>query len=411
MKRSRFPAPWLFAIVAAPYGCFNGVVAVAIPYILRRHGLTLERVAELGALIQAPTIWYFLWAPLVDIGLRRRDWLIVLSLASGASATLALDRAGESSLGLMTGLFVAASVLNQPISSAVGGLVATAVPDALRGRTGGWSQAGIVAGGILAGGVAVWLTDHSSARLTAIVAGVLIAFPAFAALAIDEPAPSTERVVEHVRSMLRDVGAMLERRTTWVGFLFFLSPIGASALMNLFSAAAVDYHTSSAGVITVVALAGVLTPVGALLGGVLCDRFDRWLVYPGAGMASAVSAGLMLLAPLTPASYVIGAAGYALTTGLAYAAFMSLAFQLVGAGSAASGTRFTLLMAAVNVPVVYMMRLDGWGHARFGVHGMLAIDALANAAFGAVFVLGMFVHRRVRRPATATTTIERAADA
>jgi hypothetical protein len=33
-----------------------------------------------------------------------------------------------------------------------------------------------------------------------------------------------------------------------------------------------------------------------------------------------------------------------------------------------------------------MLRLDGWGHAHFGVRGMLAVDALANALFGAVFL-------------------------
>jgi hypothetical protein len=77
---------------------------------------------------------------------------------------------------------------------------------------------------------------------------------------------------------------------------------------------------------------------------------------------------------------------------------MALAFQLVGPSSPASGTRFTLFMAAVNVPVVYMLRLDGWGHAHFGVRGMLAVDAMSNAVFAVLFLVILYItnaHARV----------------
>ena len=87
--------------------------------------------------------------------------------------------------------------------------------------------------------------------------------------------------------MFREIRTMLKRRDVWMGLLFFLSPIGASALMNLFSAVAPDFHASSTIVIWVVVLAGLLTPAGALVGGVLCDRFDRWRLYPIAGLTAA----------------------------------------------------------------------------------------------------------------------------
>jgi MFS family permease len=172
-----------------------------------------------------------------------------------------------------------------------------------------------------------------------------------------------------------------------VGFLYFLTPVGAGALMNLFSAVAGEYHASTSAVFAVVAMAGALTPVGALLGGLACDRFDRWRVYPIAGLAAAVSAGAAALLPLVPASYLIGGAMYALATGFCFAAGTALALELVGLRSAASSTRFTLFTAAVNVPVVYMTRLDGLAHAHFGVRGMLATDALANAVFGLILLV------------------------
>jgi MFS family permease len=251
----------------------------------------------------------------------------------------------------------------------------------------------------VAGGLAVWLSGNAPPAVTALVVGLLIAAPAFAVLAIAEPTPAHVARRAQLSRMKRAVMTMLKRREVWLGLVFFLSPIGAGALMSLFSAVAGDFHASPNVVIVVVALAGILMPLGALAGGNACDRYDRWRVYPIAGLLAAISVSPMLVAPLTPASYVAGAAGYAFTTGVCYAAFMSLAFELVGSASAASGTQFTLLMAAVNVPVVYMLRLDGIGHGRWGVRGMLAVDAISNAVFGVLFlaIVGIVRSRFARR--------------
>ena len=90
LKREGPPAPWLFGITALPYGVSNGFVATAMPYLLRNAGLSVDRIAEISALVSTPTIWYFLWAPLVDIGLRRRTWLILMAALSAACLWAAL---------------------------------------------------------------------------------------------------------------------------------------------------------------------------------------------------------------------------------------------------------------------------------------------------------------------------------
>jgi PAT family beta-lactamase induction signal transducer AmpG len=393
----RPPRPWLFGVASVPYGAFNGLVAVALPYVLRRHGVSVERIASIGAVVQSPTIWYFLWAPAVDMKFRRRTWVIVLSVVSGACAALAFARIGSPAVRTVMLLFVAASVFNQPVSSAVGGLVATVVPNAARGRTGGWSQAGILGGGVFAGGLAVWLSDRAPSAVVGLVAGMLIIAPAFAVLAVREPVTPRGDLRGHIPQMFREVKTMFARREVWVGLVFFLSPIGAGALMNLFSAVASDFHASADVVVWVIALAGVLTPVGAVLGGVVCDRFDRWRAYPIAGLTAAASVAAMLVAPLTPTTFIVGAASYAIATGFCYAAFMALAFDLLGAGGPASSTQFSLFMAAANVPLVYMLRFDGLGHAHYGIRGLLAADALANAAFGIVFLGGVQWFRMARK--------------
>jgi MFS transporter, PAT family, beta-lactamase induction signal transducer AmpG len=386
-RRVRF---WRFALASAPYGSFNGLVAVGLPYILRQRGITVERIAIVEALVQAPSIWFFLWGPVVDLALRRRTWIVVLSVASALCAAAALGNS-TATVRSLTALLVLASVFSQPVSSALGGLVAAVVPNEHRGRTAGWSQAGIFVGGVVTGASTVWLSGHASGKIVALVAATLIAVPSLVALTIDEPKPEIASWSRHFAGMLCDVRATLARRDVWLGLVFFLSPIGAGALTYLFSGLASDFRASTAVIVWTVVLGGALTPVGALIGGMICDRFDRWLIYPTAGLFAALSAGVMAFAALSPATFLVGAAAYALSVGFCYAAFMALAFQLVGPSSPASGTRFTLFMAAVNVPVVYMLRLDGWGHARFGVRGMLAVDAISNGAFAVLFLAVLYI--------------------
>jgi PAT family beta-lactamase induction signal transducer AmpG len=375
-----------------PYGSFNGLMTVALPFLLRRHDVAVEEIAAMAAMVQVPAVWYVLWAPIVDFKLRRRTWVVLLSLAAGTCAAIALNLGAARSVRPITVLLVAGSVFAQPISSAIGGLVSGTMPDAVRGRTGGWSQAGILAGGVLTGGLAVWLSGRWSASSSAmgIVIGALVALPGFAALWVPEKKRPTTTFRQHLVLMGREVAGMFRRRDVWLGAAFFLSPIASGALMNLFSGIAIDFHASSSEVIWAIAIGGVMTVLGALAGGFACDRFDRMYVYAVTGLFAAASAGVMMFAPLRPVTYVVGAALYAFVTGFGYAAFMALAFHLLGEHTEASGTRFTLFMAAVNVPLVYMIRLDGIGHSRWGVRGMLGVDAIANLAFGLVF-LGVLV--------------------
>jgi len=391
----RAPPPvWLLGVIAMPYGSFNGVVAVGLPYLLRKQGIGVDRIAAIAALVQAPAIWYVLWAPIVDIKFRRRTWIVALSIISGVATAAALRLTGAGSIRFATSIFVVASAFNQPVSSALGGLVAAVMPSGERGRAAGFTQAGVLGAGVAAGGLAVLLSDHATLTIAAAVVGLLIALPSIAALLVAEPRRAERNRLAHVGRMIREIKSAVRRRDLWLGLLFFLSPCAAGALMNLFSGVAQDYHASSAVVVTVVAVAGILTALGALAGGALLDRFNRWRAYPAAGLLTGVVVACMVFAPLSPATYIVGAAAYAVATGFGYAAFMALALDLVGGDAAAGGTLFTLLTAALNIPVVYMIRLDGLGHARFGVRGMLAADGLANVCAAIVLLIVLQVGAR-----------------
>ena len=283
-----------------PYGSFNGVVAIALPYLLRRHGTSVERIASIEAIVQAPAIWYVLWAPAVDLALRRRTWIVLLSVATAVCTVTALGLT-TSTLRAATALFVVASVFNQPVSSALGALVASVVPNAERGRTAGWSQAGILGGGVLTGGLVVWLGDHTSTLVAALVAGALIGLPAFVALLVHEPAPHVTARRQQLKRMWRQLASTVRRRDVWLGFVFFLSPVSAGALMNLFSGVAPDFHASADQVIAVAAIGGVMLTLGALIAGALLDRVSRWRMYPVIGLLTGASLAVIAARALASA--------------------------------------------------------------------------------------------------------------
>src|SRR5579862_2058843 len=87
---SQRPPPWIFGITVLPYGVFFGFITTSMPYLLRSAGVSVERIAGIGALALAPPVWYFLWAPLADVGLRKRTWLILTSALSSACLGAAL---------------------------------------------------------------------------------------------------------------------------------------------------------------------------------------------------------------------------------------------------------------------------------------------------------------------------------
>jgi len=64
--------PWLFGILSIPYGTFNAILVTLIPFLLRKHGVSPDRIANVIAISSIPNVWYFLWSPVVDIGLPRR---------------------------------------------------------------------------------------------------------------------------------------------------------------------------------------------------------------------------------------------------------------------------------------------------------------------------------------------------
>ena len=83
--------------------------------------------------------------------------------------------------------------------------------------------------------------------------------------------------------------------------------------------------------------------------------------------------------------------------------------EIVGVDTLDASTLFSVLNAAVTIPVLYMIKLDGVGFSRFGTRGLLWTDAGANVlVFGVVAAIFAAYGLRLRRvadsPAVARAT-------
>ena len=386
--------PWLFGILNVPYGTFNAITTLLIPFLLRNRGFPVNEIANVVAISSIPTVWYFLWSPVVDVGLMRRTWVFVAVGASALCAWIAIVWSSASLIQITSILFTG-SVVGMLLSSANGAILQTLNP-AIRGRASGWYQAGNLGGGALGAGATIWLAGILHPMTLGIVASALIVLPALAAWRISEERAARLPPFALFRALAHDVGDVLKAPRTLIGLVFFLSPVGSAAVMNLISSVGPDYHASDSQVAFVSGLAGgILSAIGCMVGGLICDRMNRMAAYALAGLSSAVFAVWMAVGPANAFTYTGGYTGYSLAAGFAYAAFTALVLEVLGKRPHAAGSAYSLLVASGNVPIAYMTWVDGVAYKHASVKGLMGADAFANGAGGVILLLfARFAARR-----------------
>lgn len=377
----RLPVPpsWIFGITAMPYGISAGFVASTMPFFTRKAGISVENIGWYGAALYIPSALAFLYTPLVDVGPKRKHWLVLFATLSAICLCLALTMPLPSRINSYVGLIFAASVMSGLISSCNGGLIATSIPDEKRGATAGWLNLGNLTGGALG----AWLTLSLAERCQPLTVGLALAammiLPSLAVLTIVEPAHPRRRIAAVFLSLWRDVARVARSRPGWSGMLFCISPVGTAALLNYFSALALDYHASDvmAGFING-PVNGLVTGAGSLIGGYVCDRVNRRAMYLLSGFLTAVCGVAMMLAPVTPPTYAVGVSAYLFVAGFCYASFSSVVLESIGTGGAAASTQYQLFVSAGNAAIAYVGLVDTRFHHWRGARGLLGVDAALN---------------------------------
>lgn len=390
MIRPRATSPVTIFFLVLPYGISGGFASVTLPFVLTRAGFPVAVAASIVAIGISSNLWRFLWGPVADLTLTPRRWYL-LGLAAAAATLLLLSRMPmrpNAAFALTVVVFisqVAATLVVLP----VGGLMAHTVPDAQKGRAGGWFQAGNLGGIGLGGGAGVWLATH---RSTPIAGAALAAMMAACALSLlfvpDLGRPLEGSVGERLREIGSDFRDLLRSPMAVLAIVLVSSPVGSGAAVNLWSAVAPDWRATPDTVALVTGiLGGIVSAVGSVIGGWIADRRGRWWSYLGSGVFMGAIASAMALAPRTPAAYVAGVVLYALSCGMVYAAFSALLLHVIGRGAAS--TKYATLSSLGNLPTAYMTAFDGWAHDRWGAGGMLHAEALLGVGSTALILVAL----------------------
>ncbi|MFZ4592136.1 MAG: hypothetical protein ACOYN6_14125 [Ignavibacteria bacterium] len=236
----------------------------------------------------------------------------------------------------------------------------------------------------IGGGAGLFLAERLPSNW---MAGTIVAlaclFSSIGLLFLSEP-KSTIRVFsmrQSFRNLNKDIMSVMKSKVGFVALFLCLLPIGSGAASNLWSALASEWSASSNTVSLVIGTAGgIISALGCLLGGWICDRMDRKYAYIAFGLMQALCAIGMGFSPRTEMMYILWTSLYAVSTGLTFAGFTAFALEAIGTGAAA--TKYNIFASLSNAPIYFMVYINGWAHEHWNSAGMLNTEA-------AIGVIGM----------------------
>ena len=388
-------SPATFFVLVLPHGISAGFTSITLPFVLTRAGFPVALSASIVAIGVSANLWRFLWGPVADLTLTLRRWYVVGLLAAAASLLLlGIVPFRQNTFALLITLVFVSQVAATFVVLPVGGLMAHTVEPGEKGRAAGWYQAGNLGGIGLGGGAGVWLVSHfSTAVASAVLTAAMVACAGSLAFVPDVRPLVNTPIGRRMREIGRDFRELLRSPIALLVTILVMSPIGAGAATNRWSAVASDWRATPDAVALVTGvLSGIASALGCVIGGWSCDRIGRWWAIFGSGSAMAGVAAVMATAPHTPVAYDIGVLFYAASTGWAWAAFSALLLYAIGRGAAS--TKYATLSSLGNLPTTYMTAFDGWVHDRSDAAGMLNAEALLG--IGSV-VLGLIALKWILR--------------
>ncbi len=389
----------------ATFGMMSGFAVVTLPQMLAAEGVPGGHIAAITAIIISPGFWAFLFSPMLDVRLRRRTYALAFCALSAVCAafTVLHHRHVEEVEAVMILGYLSAAFYQ----GAVGGWMGSLIRADEDSRLGTWfnvanvGSSGVI---IMAGGPLILHATamHGALFLFAAMLAPLILFPFI-------PAPTPDRVLatESFGRFSRAVLALVRRRDVLIGLALFLLPSASFSLTNVLGGIGNDYHASAATVSLFAGAGSILAGIG---GSFLVPRLARHIalrpLYLGIGVIGALFTLGTLLLPRAPWTFGFVFTGEIIFQALAFTAAFGIAFQVIGPDNPLAATLFTLLVAAMNLPITYMGLLDGWGYDRGGLVGSFLTDA--GLSMTACLLLALALRRWLFEPpvSAAAVTVE-----
>ena len=162
-------------------------------------------------------------------------------------------------------------------------------------------NAGYLGGVGVGGGGGLWLAEKiTDPLMVGVIIAIVCMLCSFGLIQLHEPnyGIRDKEYVKTLGNLSKDIWKVVKSRMGFFALLLCFLPIGSGAASNLWSAISNDWGASAKVVALVVGLAGgLLSTVGSLIGGWICDKIDRKKAYILFGMLQATFAVMTAYAP------------------------------------------------------------------------------------------------------------------
>lgn len=370
----------------APLGFIYGFINTAMPILLAAQKTSVAVISNVSVIAFLPTSVAFLICPILDVRFTRRFYIVAIALLSGvalAAAVMAYQH-----LILFTALATLACVGAVMYGNALGGWQVDALHSDDFGWLGAWTNIANLGAAGCFGSLSVHLIRTLPLPLAAGLLGAAIMLPLALLVYFPAPVKPSRSAAETFHSFFRDIFLLLKQRAVLLGLAAFLLPCSSFALSNLFSGLGNDFRAPESYVANITGVGvAIACSLGTLVGGVLCSRYSRGMVYVAIGLGGAACDLFMLLMPHTLLIFSMGLLAYSFFQGINFTAFTAFLLDLTGKKNPLAVTQISILTALVNLPILYIALLDGHVHDRFGLNAMFAVDAGTTVVAGIALIL------------------------
>lgn len=375
-RRSAAPL-WLMGLSNTVFGMYGGIIVISVPQLLSARHVPEATIAAMTAMMISPGFWTFLASPVLDVRFSRR-WYSMFTAAL-AAALLVLALLNLDHLAWVEALLVAGFFCANLYQSALGGWLSSIISSEEENRLSVWVTIGNIGGGGAMAAITGELVRNFSPTLAALLLGAVVLLPTAVFPWMQAPGPDRRLARESFPQFFGEVLSLLKRPPVLIAILLFISPAAAFSLTNFLSGLGDDFHASGHFV-------GLVGGTGVLLGGIggclMFRLIDRLLplrfLYLGVGVAGAIFTLGLILLPHTPAAFAVALIGENVFQALAITVTVAIAFDTIGRSNPLAATTYSLLISAANVPITYMLFIDGSGYARNGVAGSYVADAAVS---------------------------------
>jgi MFS transporter, PAT family, beta-lactamase induction signal transducer AmpG len=376
------------------FGMYGGIVTVATPQLLAAQHVPEATIAAITAVIASPGFWAFLFSPILDVKFSRRWYSVSTAVTASVllvAALFSLQHLLLFELLLTAGFFCATLYL-----SALGGWLASIVRTEDEKRLSVWVNIGNIAAGGAMAMAAIELVQVLPLKTAALVLGAMILAPTLVFPWMPAPAADVSGASGSFDRFMRDLAILLTRRDVLLAILLFVAPAATFSLTNFLAGVGHDFHASP-GFVGLVGGGGVL--LGGTAGCFVFPMIDRLLplrsLYLSIGVVGALFTLGLILVPHTPTAFAIALIGQNVFQALAFTASTAIQFDAIGRHNPLSATAWCLMVSAYNLPISYMLFVDGAGYSWRGVSGSFLADGAVSLF--ACLLLATYLHSSRRR--------------